>query len=32
MSKDNIISLIQGFTIELNPKVRIKLDSIPLRP
>jgi len=30
MSKDNIISLIQGFTIELNPKVRFKLNSIPL--
>ena len=32
MSKDNIISLIQGFTIELNPKVRFKLNSIPLDP
>tara|TARA_B100000900_G_scaffold395832_1_gene394567 strand:+ start:1827 stop:2708 length:882 start_codon:yes stop_codon:yes gene_type:complete len=32
MSKDNIISLIQGFTIELNPKVRFKLKSIPLDP
>ncbi len=32
MSKDNIISLIQGFTIELNPKVRFKLTSIPLDP
>ena len=30
MSKDNIISLVQGFTIELNPKVRFKLNSIPL--
>ena len=30
MSKDNIVSLIQGFTIELNPKVRFKLNSIPL--
>ena len=30
MSKDNIVSLIQGFTIELNPKVRFKLDTIPL--
>ena len=30
MSKENIISLIQGFTIELNPKVRFKLNSIPL--
>ena len=30
MSKDNIISLIQGFTIELNPKVRFKVNSIPL--
>ena len=32
MSKDNIVSLIQGFTIELNPKVRFKLNSIPLDP
>tara|TARA_B100000035_G_scaffold114057_1_gene96685 strand:- start:49 stop:930 length:882 start_codon:yes stop_codon:yes gene_type:complete len=32
MTKDNIISLIQGFTIELNPKVRFKLNSIPLDP
>ena len=32
MSKENIISLIQGFTIELNPKVRFKLNSIPLDP
>ena len=32
MSKDIIISLIQGFTIELNPKVRFKLNSIPLDP
>ena len=32
MSKDNIISLIQEFTIELNPKVRFKLNSIPLDP
>ena len=30
MSKDNIVSLIQGFTVELNPKVRFKLNSIPL--
>ena len=30
MNKDNIISLIEGFTIELNPKVRHKLKSIPL--
>ena len=30
MSKDNIVSLIQGFTIELNPKVRFKINSIPL--
>ena len=28
--RDNIISLIEGFTIELNPKVRHKLKSIPL--
>ena len=27
---DNIVSLIQGFTIELNPKVRFKINSIPL--
>ena len=30
MNKENIISLIEGFTIELNPKVRHKLNSIPL--
>ena len=30
MSKDKIVSLLQGFTIELNPKVRFKLKSIPL--
>tara|TARA_Y100000996_G_C22504043_1_gene635627 strand:+ start:224 stop:1105 length:882 start_codon:yes stop_codon:yes gene_type:complete len=30
MSKEKIISLIEGFTIELNPKVRHKLNSIPL--
>ena len=30
MSKDNIISLLNGFTVELNPKVRHKLNSIPL--
>ncbi len=30
MSKEQIISLIEGFTIELNPKVRHKLNSIPL--
>ena len=30
MNKENIISLIEGFTIELNPKVRHKLKSIPL--
>jgi len=30
MSKENIVSLIQGFTIELNPKVRFKLNTIPL--
>ena len=30
MSKDKIVSLLQGFTIELNPKVRFKLNSIPL--
>lgn len=30
MIKDNIISLINGFTIELNPKVRHKINSIPL--
>ena len=30
MNKDNIISLIEGFTIELNPKVRHKLKTIPL--
>ena len=32
MSKDKIISLVEGFTIELNPKVRFKLNSIPLDP
>ncbi len=30
MSKEKIVSLLQGFTIELNPKVRFKLKSIPL--
>ena len=30
MSKDNIVSLLNGFTVELNPKVRHKLNSIPL--
>ena len=30
MNKENIISLIDGFTIELNPKVRHKIKSIPL--
>ena len=30
MTKEKIISLIEGFTIELNPKVRHKLKSIPL--
>ena len=30
MNKENIISLINGFTIELNPKVRHKIKSIPL--
>ena len=30
MSKEKIVSLLQGFTIELNPKVRFKLNSIPL--
>ena len=30
MSKENIVSLTQGFTIELNPKVRFKLNTIPL--
>ena len=30
MNKENIISLIEGFTIELNPKVRHKLKYIPL--
>ena len=30
MIKEKIISLIDGFTIELNPKVRHKINSIPL--
>ena len=30
MIKENIVSLVDGFTIELNPKVRHKLKSIPL--
>ena len=30
MTKEKIISLIEGFTIELNPKVRHKLKYIPL--
>jgi len=30
MIKEKIISLIDGFTIELSPKVRHKLKSIPL--
>ena len=30
MIKEKIISLLNGFTIELNPKVRHKIDSIPL--
>lgn len=30
MIKEKVISLIDGFTIELNPKVRHKLKSIPL--
>ena len=30
MNRENIISLIDGFTIELNPKVRNKIKSIPL--
>ena len=30
MNRENIISLINGFTIELNPKVRNKIKSIPL--
>ena len=30
MIKEKIISLINGFTIELNPKVRHKINSIPL--
>ena len=30
MIKENIVSLVDGFTVELNPKVRHKLKSIPL--
>ena len=30
MIKEKIISLLDGFTIELNPKVRHKINSIPL--
>ena len=30
MLKENIVSLVDGFTVELNPKVRHKLKSIPL--
>ena len=30
MIKEKIISLMDGFTIELNPKVRHKINSIPL--
>ena len=30
MIKEKIISLIDGFTIELNPKVRHKINTIPL--
>ena len=30
MIKEKVISLIDGFTIELSPKVRHKLKSIPL--
>ena len=30
MIKENIVSLVDGFTVELNPKVRHKLNSIPL--
>ena len=30
MIKEKVISLIEGFTIELSPKVRHKLKSIPL--
>ena len=30
MTKEKIISLLSGFTIELNPKVRHKINTIPL--
>ena len=30
MTKEKIISLLNGFTIELNPKVRHKINTIPL--